>query len=59
MLIDSGKVISTQGKEPPFITTKKELKKYAAREEWKKLIAQGWRRTEEDWTKKRAWAANP
>ena len=41
-----GKVISTQGKEPPLITTKKELKKYAAREEWKKLIAQGWRRTE-------------
>ena len=32
--------------------TRKELKKEAAREEWKKLIAQGWRRTEEDWTKK-------
>ena len=46
MFIDSGKVISTQRKEPPFITTKKELKKYAAREEWKKLIALGWRRTE-------------
>ena len=46
MFIDSGKVISTQRKEPPFITTKKELKKYAAREEWKKLIAQVWRRTE-------------
>ena len=36
----------TQGKEPPFTTTKKESKKYAAREEWKKLIALGWRRTE-------------
>ena len=46
MFIDSGKVTSTQGKEPPFITTKKELKKYAAREEWEKLISQGWRRTE-------------
>ena len=46
MFIHSGKVISTQGKELPFITTKKELKKYAAIEEWKKLIAQGWRRTE-------------
>ncbi len=32
--------------------TRKELKKEAAREEWGKLIAQGWRRTEEDWTKK-------
>ena len=46
MFIDSWKVIYTQGKEPPFITTKKELKKYAAREEWEKLISQSWRRTE-------------
>ena len=46
MFIDSWKVISTQSKESPFITTKKELKKYAAREEWEKLIAQGWIRTE-------------
>jgi len=34
------------------MTTRKELKKEVAREEWKKFIAQGWRRTEEDWTKK-------
>ena len=40
------------GKEPPFMATREELKKDAAREEWKKLIAQGWRRTEEVWTKK-------
>ena len=46
MFIDSGKVFSTQGKEPPFRTIKKELTKYAAREEWEKLIAKGWRRTE-------------
>ena len=46
------------GKEPTFIKTREELKKDAAREEWKKLIAQGWRRTEEDWTKKRARVAN-
>ena len=52
MFIDSGKVTSTWGKETPFITTRKELKKESAREEWKKLIAQGWRRIEEDWTKK-------
>ena len=43
MFIDSGKVTSAWGKELPVMTT---------REEWKKLIAQGWRRTEEDWTKK-------
>jgi len=50
MFIDSGKVTSTWGKEPPVMTTREELKKDAAREEWKKLIAQGWRRTEEVWT---------
>ncbi|WP_225866367.1 DUF1651 domain-containing protein [Prochlorococcus marinus] len=30
------------------MTTREELNKDAAREEWKELIAQGWRRTEED-----------
>ena len=39
MFIDSGKVTSTWGKE-------------SARQVWKKLTAQGWRITEEDWTKK-------
>ena len=45
MSIDSGKVTSTWGKEPPVMTTRIELKKEAAREEWKKLISQDWRRT--------------
>ena len=58
MFIDSGKVTSTWGKEPPLMTTREELKKDAAREEWKKLIAQGWRRTEESSTKQRV-RANP
>ena len=52
MFIDSGKVTSTWGKETTFMTTWEELKKAAAREEWKKLIAQSWRRTEEDWKKR-------
>ena len=52
MFIDSGKGSSTWGKEPPVMTTREELKKDAAREEWKKLIAQGWRRTQEDWIRK-------
>ena len=51
MFINSGKVTSKWGKEPSVITTREELKKDKAREEWKKLIAQGWRRTEETWTK--------
>ena len=50
MFIDSGKVVSTWGKGP-VLTTREELKE-EARDEWKKLIAQGWRRTEEVWTKK-------
>ena len=48
----SRKVTSTWGKEPHVMTTREELKKEAAREEWKKLIAQGWRRIKEDCTKK-------
>ena len=58
MFIDFGKITSKWGKETPFITTREELKKDVAREEWKKLIAQGWRRTEETWTKQRV-RANP
>ena len=49
------------------MTTREELKKDTAREEREKLIAQGWRITEEDWTKKRKlgllilkmWSNNP
>ena len=52
MLIDSRKVIYTQSQKPPVITTKEELKKNAARKEFKNLITQGWERTVEDWTKK-------
>ena len=52
IFIDSGKVTSTWGKEPPVMTTREELKKNAARKEFKNLITKGWRRTEEDWTKK-------
>ena len=41
MFIDSEKVTSTWGKEPPFMITREELKKEAAREEWKNLITKG------------------
>ena len=52
IFIDSGKVTSTWGKEPPVMTSREEFKIELAREEWKKLIALGWRRTEDVWTKK-------
>ena len=38
--------------QPPVIKTIEELQKGTAREEWENIITQGWRRTEEDWTKK-------
>ena len=49
MFIDSGKIISVLGKEPPLMTTREELKVDTARDEWEKLIAQGWRRTKPVW----------
>ena len=49
MFIDSGKIIGLLGKEAPLMTTREELKVNKARYEWKKLIAQGWRRTKPVW----------
>ena len=49
MFIDSGKIVGVLGKEPPVLTTREELKIEAAREVWKKLIAQGWRKTPVVW----------
>ena len=49
IFIDSGKILGVLGKEPPLMTTREEIKVDKAREEWKKLIAQGWRRTKPVW----------
>ena len=49
MFIDSGKIVGVLGKEPPVLTPREELKIEAAREAWKKLIAQGWRKTPVVW----------
>ena len=49
MFIDSGKILGVLGKEPPIMTTREELKIDKARDEWRKLIAQGWRRTKPVW----------
>ncbi len=45
MFIDSGRILGVLGKEPPLMTTREELKVDEARDEWRKLIAHGWRRT--------------
>jgi len=49
MFIDSGRILGVLGKEPPLMTTREELKVDIARDEWRKLIAQGWRRTKQVW----------
>ena len=45
VFIDNGKIIGVLGKEPPLLQKREEFKLEEARERWKKLIAQGWRRT--------------
>ena len=45
MFIDSGRILGVLGKEPPLMTTREELKVDKARDESKKLISEGWRRT--------------
>ena len=50
MFIDSG-IIGFLGKEPPLMKNREELKVDTARDEWKKLIAQDWRRTKPVWDK--------
>ena len=49
MFVDSGRIPGVLGKEPHLMTTREELKVDKARDEWKKLIAQGWRRTKPVW----------
>ena len=49
MFIDSGKIVGVHGKEPTILQTREELKIEVAREEWIKLLAQGWRRTPVVW----------
>ena len=49
MFNDSGRILGVLGKEPPIMTTREELKVEKARDEWRKLIAQGWRRTKPAW----------
>ena len=49
IFIDSGKILGVLGKEPPLMTTREELKVDKARDEWRKLIAQGGRRTKAVW----------
>ena len=49
IFIDSGKISGVFGQQSPIMTKREELKINEAREEWKKLLAHGWRRTKVVW----------
>ena len=49
LFIDSWRILGVLGKEPPLMINREELKIDKARDEWKKLIAQGWRGTKPVW----------
>ena len=49
IFIDSGKISGVFGQQPPVMTSREELKIKKAREEWKKLLSQGWRQTKVVW----------
>ena len=52
MFIDSGKVIYIYMVRSTFSKHREELKKDAAKKEYKNLIVHGWSIIVEDWTKK-------
>ena len=52
MFVDTGRVICVLGKEPPLMTTSISVDIDLAREIYERLISQGWRKTEEVWSKK-------
>ena len=49
MFVDTGKIVGVLGEKPPVMQKREELKIEKAREEWEKLISQGWRVIPEIW----------
>ena len=52
MFVDTGKIVGVLGKETPLMTTTISVDIDLAREIYERLISQGWRKTEEFWSKK-------
>ena len=52
MFVDTGDIVGVLGKEPPVMTTTVSVDIELAREIYMRLLSQGWRKTEEVWTKK-------
>ena len=51
IFIDTGNIICLLGKEPPIMTNTVSVEIDLAREIYQRLLSQGWRKTEEFWTK--------
>ena len=49
MFIDSGKIVSYLGKEPPVMNITVSVDINLAREIYERLLSQGWRKTEPVW----------
>ena len=52
MFIDTAKIVGLLGDKPPLITNTVSVEIDLAREIYKRLISQGWKKTEEVWIKK-------
>ena len=52
MFVDTGKIVGVFGNEPPLMISTVSVDIDLAREIYERLISQGWRKTEEVWTKK-------
>ena len=52
MFVDTGKIVDAFWKEPPVMTTTISVDIDLAREIYERLISQGWKKTEEVWSKK-------
>ena len=52
MFIDTGKIVCELEKAPPVITITISVEIDLAREIYKRLLVQGWKKTEEVWKKK-------
>ena len=52
MFIDTGKIVGNLGKEPPVMVSTVSVDIELAREIYERLLAQGWRKTEEVFEKR-------
>tara|TARA_B100001109_G_C18674284_1_gene385555 strand:+ start:377 stop:643 length:267 start_codon:yes stop_codon:yes gene_type:complete len=52
IFVDTGEIVGVLGEGPPVMTTTISVDIELAREIYERLISQGWRKTEEVWTKK-------